>query len=243
MYFKHRIPSLDSRLYRRGSVIIKYLQQHISSEFQGTFFIAGGALLKWPPNDIDLYTASCLSHPIINAPVLCETSNVITYAATPYPIQLSLAYLPTLKDLVHSIDLSHLQVGVSVHYTKTSKYIRHAYYTPEYIDWLFSETSVFTGSNKPLASLLRIAKYYKRDEISKADYIKAMLGALAATLQRGVTDVADLKNQICGLSEEIYGSEPQRSIENQLDELAGLLAKHPGSNTPTQQIATSSGDL
>jgi hypothetical protein len=176
------------------------------------FRVAGGCFMDGVPNDYDVYPAlgkSFDSHRIkentiksLKGEVLCETKNAITVKVHGKVIQFCKYYKTTLHELVESFDFSHCQVGVEFEARETDSggfgmpEINCVAWSDAWLEYRITGHSIYTGSEYPLSSLIRLNKYVKRDIIKGKSYTIEVLKILNDIIKRGYIDYPDFKNQL-----------------------------------------------
>lgn len=186
-------------LTRRAEAICRALSKYLRSDETACFYMAGGCLTG-RISDIDLFPGSTpVPAPVPDLPVIFETRNATTYQAQDWPIQVCRYQHNSLKELVDSFDFAHIQVGVSIEHTGGeggNLVVQDVYFTDAFVDSRALGISWFTGSQYPLSSLMRAGKYYKRGDIPKGSYTRAMLDIVADIFERGFRSYDDFKDQL-----------------------------------------------
>jgi len=172
------------------------------------YVIAGGSLRAETPNDFDVYAASS-DHPFYmdalaselktdNWEYVTRTANALTMKDPDGRIFQFCTYAKkTPQALVASFDFAHCQVGLVVRESKDGRGIEpEAVYTPDFAKAMALQTTWFTGSEYPVASLCRLTKYAKRGLLSGRAATHAVVDILTAILERGFRDYDDFKNQM-----------------------------------------------
>lgn len=189
------------------------------------FALAGGCLVTDHPNDYDVYPMSMYtkafdrrsikagleslkkSH---DCAVLFESPNALTVVVDGKQIQFcdyavmspSVPGKPSLTELVRSFDYTHVQVGVSfTPMDDDNGSIRTPeadliYYTDDYLETLVTKQTKYSGTEFPLASLIRLRKYDKRGLLPLSSYRRTVLDILADIINRGFNDYEDFKKQL-----------------------------------------------
>lgn len=173
------------------------------------FFLAGGSLCGDPVNDFDLYpspVAPFNSSGVLNVVhtnpgkyrLLSKTRNAVTVKllAKDQVVQFCSYQKPSLAELVKSFDFSHIQVGVEFTGDKEPPHADGVCYTDEFVLANVKRRTVYTGSEYPLSSLVRLFKYAKRDKLTRIGVAQAAMKILKDVLDRGYENYDDFKSQI-----------------------------------------------
>jgi len=190
--------TIEEHLARRAGFVLREL----GPVFDGLpndreFFIAGGAIAGhisdidiFPVGDDDL--SQWMTLDAAKYPIISRTKNATTYRCEPWPVQLCHYAHPTLRGLVDSFDYAHIQAGARCNIACALE----VYWTEAFVDSRALSLSWFTGSEYPLSSLIRAGKYYKRGEMPRGSYLRAVLDCAGAVAKRGFKDYADFKDQL-----------------------------------------------
>jgi len=194
-----------------------------------TFVVAGNSLnVTNRKTDIDIFPTSLdywntLVETFKPYLIYC-TKNAGTYKVGNETVQICKYIYPTIEELIKSFDYTHIQVGVLI----TDIYIREVYFTEEYLESKVIGNSNYVGSNYPLSSAIRAAKYKEYKELSKGRMIYSMVSALTDVIKRGFKDYSDFKDQLdavdLGLLPEDF-EEFGKDKDNKLYTLFELLRK------------------
>ena len=192
--------AITEHVERRAGYLISILEPLLQLQTRGAFRIAGGALVG-KINDLDIFPAMVdkqydLPAPLKSLEIISQTKNATTYKADPYPLQLCKYEWPTLRDLVESFDYAHIQVGVEYEWREGRVAMAQSYFTDAFIVANACHATRFLGSEYPLSSLLRAAKYWKRGDMSRGVYLRETIAALVAVIQRGFHSYDDFKDQL-----------------------------------------------
>lgn len=173
------------------------------------FFLAGGSLCGDPVNDFDLYPSPVVpfdSSTVLNVvwanpgkyKLLSKTRNAVTVKliAKDQVVQFCSYRKPSLMELVKSFDFSHIQVGVEFTGDKEPPHADTVYYTDDFVLANVKRRTVYTGSEYPLSSLVRLFKYAKRDKLTRIGVAQAAMKILKDILDRGYENYDDFKSQI-----------------------------------------------
>lgn len=181
----------------------------------GSFYLAGSAIASNKIRDIDIYPVEGEEFRIpISATVLSQTKNTVTIKNEPN-LQFCKYIKPSLTALIESFDFSHIQAGVKI----KSGEIREVKWTDAFLYSRAAQTGTFTGSDFPLASLVRLLKYYKRDDISEHSGVSCALKIVSAIVVRGFKDYEDFKDQLDAVD---LGLIPEELDELDIDSLLAL---------------------
>ncbi|MGI9570363.1 MAG: hypothetical protein ACR2PH_11640 [Desulfobulbia bacterium] len=128
--------------------------------------------------------------------IICGTKNAVTTKITTndktYIVQFCNYNHPSLESLVNSFDFSHVQIGAHI----IDKCVGDIYYTDAYLSSKLAETSEYTGSEYPLASLMRSFKYHKRGDFAGKSYLFTTLSILNDIVERGINGYDDFRDQL-----------------------------------------------
>lgn len=173
------------------------------------FFLAGGSLCGDPVNDFDLYpspvvpfNSSTVLDVVLANPgkykLLSKTRNAVTVKllAKDQVVQFCSYQKPSLMELVKSFDFSHIQVGIEFTGDKEPPHADAVYYTDEFVLANVKRRTMYTGSEYPLSSLVRLFKYAKRDKLTRIGVAQAVMKILKDVLDRGYENYDDFKSQI-----------------------------------------------
>jgi len=191
---------------------IGYLLNHVRPHDR-IVWVAGGALLRAEPNDIDIYakpafnatTFGSISSAMTDQPkrwhgveIRLTTVNAMTLMVEGRKTQLCTMEAPTLMDLISSFDFSHCQIGAEVYLPTLS--IRSIQYTPAFIDFALSQTTVYRSSPNPFGSLLRSYKYVTRGHFTKKSWEESILAIVEDIVRTGLQNPGIF--MLPGISEE-----------------------------------------
>jgi hypothetical protein len=155
------IPTHSSRitnvLFDRAEKLMKQLEPLDLDEY----YIGGNSLNGTPLNDIDVFPD--IMPPIIKLErdfeILQETPNAVTLMVGKNVVQLCKYHKPNLAELVESFDFAHIQVGARV----GQGVVCNVEFTEEWISSNALGRTWYTGSDYPISSLTRLAKYASRE--------------------------------------------------------------------------------
>jgi len=184
-------PTIREHILRRARAICRTLTE-VMPDQKSDFYMAGGCLTG-RISDIDLFPGET-PVPKPNGKIIVSTRNAITYEGPTCPIQVCNYKHNTLQGLVDSFDFAHIQIGVRIQGTPLS--VSECYFTNAFVESRALEISWFTGSEYPLASLVRAAKYHKRGYMPRGSYIRVVIDSLAAIVARGFHGYEDFKDQL-----------------------------------------------
>lgn len=175
------------------------------------FYLAGGSLCGDEVHDFDLYPvysdpfyANKIEAKIIaescgkEAVVVYKSPNALTVRllANNQIVQFCSYVKPTLEELVNSFDFSHIQVGIEFRGNGCAPFHEHVYYTDAFVLANVTRKTVYTGSEYPLSSLVRLFKYHKRGKLNKTDTTQAVMKIMKDVVDRGYENYKDFKNQL-----------------------------------------------
>jgi len=183
------------------------------------FYLAGGSLCGDEVHDFDLYPepgkpfdATEIEHMIettcaADAAVVHKSPNALTVRllAKNQIVQFCSYRKPSLEALVDSFDFSHIQVGIAFRGNGCAPYHDHVYYTDAFVVANVTRRTVYTGSEYPLSSLMRLFKYHKRGKLTKREAAQASMKILKDVLERGYENYADYKDQLNAIDLQYEG--------------------------------------
>ena len=164
-----------------------------------SIYLAGNSLNASTPKDYDFFFKR--EKDFLEAEKRLEkratiiTTNAITVTFNKTILQFCKYFKPSLKELVESFDFAHIKLGIELQKNNTWK-VSEIYLSEDFIKARIVGDSFYTGSEYPLASLNRLFKYYKREEISRVMKNKAFLQILIDIVRRGFKDYEDFLKQI-----------------------------------------------
>lgn len=174
------------------------------------FYLAGGSLCGDEVHDFDLYpvhdnsfdakeieakiTSTCGN----DAVVVYKSPNALTVRllAKNQIVQFCSYRKLSLEALVDSFDFSHIQVGIMFRGNGCAPFHEHVYYTNEFVLANVTRKTVYTGSEYPLSSLVRLFKYHKRGKLNRTETTQAVMKVVKDVIDRGYEDYKDYKNQL-----------------------------------------------
>lgn len=158
------------------------------------FWVAGGCLIRGG-SDVDLFCP--IDWPTFPADgQVFFSKNAVTYDIGGELFQFCRHKKPTLMELLQSFDFAHCQIGCKARVLGESLAVYDVQWTTAYGESRIVNASWFTGSEYPLSSLIRVAKYRTSGIMSNGSAIRATIDALAATVKRGFKDYGDFKDQL-----------------------------------------------
>lgn len=157
----------------------------------GDFYLAGSAIATNQIRDIDIYPTPNRTFNIPQNNQVAVTKNATTIKNEP-PLQFCNYKKESLRELISSFDFSHIQAGAYV----SDGSVISVEWTEEFLYSKACQTSVFTGSEYPLASALRLLKYHARGEIHERQALTSMLSIITSVVKRGFKDYSDFKDQL-----------------------------------------------
>lgn len=201
------------------------------------FYLAGSCLNKDEPNDFDVFPFDVAfdfnditkKSEENNFSVLNETANALTVKIEDKIIQFCNYKKDSLKELVGSFDFSNCQVGIKISkvglttsIVGLTTSIEEVFYTEEWLECWITGEAVYTGSEYPLSSLVRAAKYLQRGLIPKKNYRLIILEILDDLLKRGFKNYDDYKDQLVSIDLVVFGSYEKNPARNLYDTLVEL---------------------
>ena len=220
-----------NRMYGRLNKLFFPLARILGEDAK--YYVCGNSCKAATPNDYDIYSVDkpfnldVIEQHIkvkgYDIKVICKTKNALTISIDGVVVQFCSYYKDSLEELVESFDYAHIQVGVKVEsewcmddddifYTYASSCITQVYVSSAYIESHTLGTTWFTGSEYPLSSLIRHAKYNNRGNfVTKSESTSAIIQILTAIIQRGFRSYEDFKDQLAAvdlllLSEEEHNA-------------------------------------
>lgn len=189
------------------------------------FILAGGALSSDnPPKDFDIFlpegkdisqVKDLLQSERPEWGILAETKNAITAERYGQIIQFCTYRKETPEKLIDSFDFSNCQAA-AVFDSKGS--IERIVYTEMFVKFVYDGFVQYTGSEYPLASLMRCAKFISRGVIKKSKRWKPIiLDIITDIVRRGFKDEEDFSDQCSSVSESFI------EMNNEARELFELL--------------------
>lgn len=159
----------------------------------GDYYIAGSAIASNRINDIDVYPVEDKPFNIPSNNRIISTKNAVTVSNGSNPaIQFCNYKKSSLFSLIESFDFAHLQAGAQIQDGEVLK----VEWTNAFLYSRASGTSMFTGSDYPLSSAIRLLKYYKREELSDTSAMVAMLRIVHDIVRHGFSGYEDFKDQL-----------------------------------------------
>lgn len=213
---------LESTLKSRARKCIELANNKLDI---GTFFIAGSCIATNEINDIDIFFDLDTPFPSFDSiEILQETNNAITIKNSNNPVLQYCRYKKaSLKELVESFDFSHVQAGVKI----VNQVVEEVFYTEAFLYSNAAKTSIFTDSDYPLSSLVRLLKYYKREDLTKSSSIASILLILTAIVERGFKSYEDFKDQLDAVDLGLVPEDLESINRTNLTKLYSLLLKNP----------------
>lgn len=164
-------------------------------------WVAGGALIR-DGNDVDLFAADGWSVVIpriagcANVAVKSQTKNATTIKIGETLYQLCDYKKQTLLELITSFDFAHCQIGCCAKFDGAGVIASGVEWTEQFALSRQVASSWFVGSEFPLSSLIRAAKYRTSGILTTGAHIRAVIDILAAVVRRGFVGYEDFKNQL-----------------------------------------------
>ena len=201
------------------------------------FILAGGSLCGDEVHDYDVYPDECSKFGFDDlerkvgemqdkAEIVFKSPNAITVKLIDKDqiVQFCKYSKPSLEELVKSFDFSHVQVGIGFRGNGCGPFYEHVYYTDAFVISNVTRRTVYTGSEYPLSSLMRLMKYNKRGKLTRAETIRAAASILKDVIDRGYKDDADFKNQMDAIDLSIPDMKEASDLYTSLFE-KGLVGK------------------
>src|SRR6478609_3241789 len=172
---------LKTTLYARAYKCLKLAGDLLAD---GCYIIAGSSVASDTIRDIDVYPTDIAEFKIPktgNVTCVSETKNATTVRTSNGVIVQYCNYRkPTLEALLESFDFAHIQAGAKI----SSGEVVEVRWTDSYLYSCAAGSSYFTGSEYPSASLVRLLKYYKREEISERHAMGAAFAIVSGIVSR-----------------------------------------------------------
>lgn len=184
------------------------------------FLLAGGALCGDEVHDFDLYpdeeggkpfslheVAEAIKAPESGATLLFESKNALTVKLHEkgQVVQFCVYSKRSLQELVESFDFSHIQVGIRFRGNGCAPYREHVFYTDAFVAANVTRRTVYTGSEYPMSSLMRLFKYHKRGKLTKRETAQAVMKILKDVLERGYENYSDYRKQLDAIDLQYEG--------------------------------------
>lgn len=213
---KDVVYNIESRMKSRLNKIAPFVYEILGDS---SFICAGNSCNSDIPRDYDIYAVGYefkfegIKQACGNSgdkEVISETKNALTVRlVNGIIVQFCKYKKDTLKQLVKSFDFSTVQIGVMASCeSKYSVVIEDVYFTGAWVRSQLNKECKYTGSEYPLSSLLRCAKYYKRDIFSsKMEYDIAIMYILKDIISRGFYDYDDFKDQLEAVDMNVFSGE------------------------------------
>ena len=178
---------------------LSFLEKYNLDKIGVNFFIGGSCLnlREDKINDIDIFPKGENWNFDTLTKIFGEpknkSSNAITFECNDTLLQFCNYPKNTLKELVESFDFSHVQIGCEI---TPNKSVEEVYYTQPYIESQAIGQTTFIGTEYPISSLIRLAKYYKKGYISNSQYRNMFLKIFTEVCLRGFKGKDDLIDQL-----------------------------------------------
>lgn len=191
------------------------------------FYLAGNSLNNDTPNDLDIYPLKpYVPSDRVGKYIISRTKNAITLKISNTLIQICNYFKPNLIDLVDSFDFAHVKIGAELKNNICNKLdIIDIYMSDDWVKAKLLCNTWFTGSEYPLSSLIRTAKYIKRNDFSGKSYIFSYIAILNSIIKRGFKDYTDFKDQLDAIDLGLLPEDFKEMDNNDLLELFNLLKK------------------
>ena len=173
------------------------------------FILAGGALSSDdPPKDFDIFRPEGIDISQMRGWLHCrmpqwtllsETSNAVTARHCGQIIQFCAYRKETPEKLIEAFDFSHCQAAAVF---ERDGSLARTVNTPKFHDFVLSGHTRYTGSEYPLASLMRCAKFISRGLIATpAEWKPIIMDIITDVVRRGFEDEDDYSDQCASISE------------------------------------------
>jgi hypothetical protein len=194
------------------------------------FILAGGALSSdKPPKDFDIFlpnginlsqVSDSLNRRLSQWKVLSITQNAVTAEHYGQIIQFCSYGKETPEELIRSFDFSHCQAATVF---DSNGSLERVVYTVRFATFANDGCTDYTGSEYPLASLMRCAKFISRGVITTPEIWKPMIMDIVTDIvSRGFEDEDDFSDQCSSISESF------KDMNTDADELFFLLRRSKG---------------
>ena len=190
-----------------------------------SFYLAGGSM-SGDIIDLDVFPVEGTGDGFAAmGTIVSDTRNAATYSCSPWPIQVCKYRKPTLAALVESFDFAHIQVGATVRLLNGHATVIDVAFTQAFLDAKAIGSSWFTGSDYPLSSLIRAAKYHKKGVLARSSHIRATIDTLTAVVKRGFLGYDDFKDQLDAVDLGLVPEEFREVAAGSFRELFDLLER------------------
>jgi len=186
--------SISEFITRRAVKLVTPLRNVLPPRFH----LAGGCFGP-VVNDLDLFPVDFDKLAIEardDVTKVVETKNAETWKVFGKTVQLCSYRHQSLRSLVESFDFAHIQIGASVSITDGVVEVDDTYCSNLCQTARVMGDSFYTGSEYPLSSMVRLAKYFKRECISRGSMIESVIAIMADVAERGFEDYEDFKDQM-----------------------------------------------
>lgn len=182
------------RVQRRvqGKVAQLFIDNHVKS-----VILAGGALLR-EFSDLDFYPTEEHKEPfdaLVKSQVRI-TKNSASLVVDGTLVQLCRYFKAKPEQLIASFDYTHCQIAALIRFVDEGGMTVDIHKTAGFTAAMESETTAFTGSEYPLASMARLFKVAQKRNLSRVDTAGTMVRVMCAILERGYKDWDDFKDQL-----------------------------------------------
>jgi hypothetical protein len=168
-----------------------------------SFYIGGGCFKSLDLQkdcDIDLFASNWPNYNDGDSSAFVSR-NAQTISVYGRSVQFCNYWKPSLQEMVNSFDFGHTQCGVEVTPVRTetgSIELKTSlpYFTEAWNQWVKTRRTSYTGTEYPLASLIRAGKLFKNEILSSKEYRSMLLEILVDVAERGFKDGEDFRNQL-----------------------------------------------
>lgn len=194
-------------------------------------WVAGGAVLGHREGDVDLFCAAGFNaireqiKTSAGVSVVSDTANATTVKLDDFTFQFCNYNKPTLADLLKSFDYAHCQIGCEAVFENGGVVVSGVEWTDAYALSRAVGTTWFVGSEYPLSSLIRSAKYRQSGLMSSGAHVVAIIDTLVATIRRGFKDYDDFKAQLDAIDLGLVPDDLAKVERAALTDLFQLLRK------------------
>lgn len=183
--------------------------EEIAAFLGSGFILAGGALSSDnPPKDFDIFLPEGIYisqvQDLIQSEwpkwgVLSETKNAVTADHRGQIIQFCAYRKETPEKLIESFDFSNCQAAAVF---DRNGALERTVYTKMFATFVYGGLVQYTGSEYPMASLMRCAKFISRGVIKKSGRWKPIiLDIITDIVRRGFKDEEDFRDQCSSISD------------------------------------------
>lgn len=204
----------EGYILRKAERICKNISDFLVLVGFDEFYLAGSCLNK-DFHDIDIFPLKQMTSFDIGERaknfLVSETDNAFTFRWKGIIIQICNYIYPSLKSLILSFDFSHIQVGCFMRLDPSWGWKAiDIYYTEDYVTAKIIQDTYYTSSDYPLSSLIRVLKYYKRNQMSREYAVESVVNIISDIVSRGFDGSDDFRNQLNVVKAGLLDSEVEK---------------------------------